>query len=81
MEWIFVGAIACGGLVWYLYRRSQEEASEEVEPQPDETEDLLVTGLLLGEIYNDDQDVSDDTDADGFDDGFGGGYDDGGGLE
>ena len=85
MEWIFVGAIGCVLLVWYLYRRSQNKTSKDTEPQPEEAgdgyEDLLLTGLMLSEIYDDDNDSSDDTDSDGYDDGFDGGYDDGGGLE
>lgn len=87
MEWIFVGAIGGGLLAWYLYRRFQDETPEDTEPQTNETEevdeyeDLLLTGLLLDEIYNDDQDSSDDADADRYDDGFNGGYDDGGTLE
>lgn len=87
MEWIFVGAIGGGLLAWYLYRRFQDETPEDTEPQTNETEevdeyeDLLLTGLLLDEIYDDDQDSSDDADADRYDDGFNGGYDDGGTLE
>ena len=85
---LFLGVIACVLLVWYLYQRSKnDDTSENTEPQPDDTanaddeyEDLLLTGIMLSEVYDDD-DSSDDTDADGYDDGFDGGYDDGGTLE
>ena len=85
---LFLGVIACVLLVWYLYQRSKNnDTSENTEPQPDDTanaddeyEDLLLTGIMLSEVYDDD-DASDDTDADGYDDGFDGGYDDGGTLE
>ena len=85
MNWgiglIFIAVIGCILLVWYLCRRSENETTEnEVEPTDDGYEDLLLTGLMLEEIYDDD-DVSDDTDSDGYDDGFDGGYDDGGTLE
>ena len=46
-----------------------------------EYEDLLLTGLMLGEVYDDDHDSSDDMDSDGSDDGFDGGYDDSSGFE
>ncbi len=85
MNWgiglIVISVIGCGLLVWYLCRRSENETSEnEVESTDDGYEDLLLTGLMLEEIYDDD-DSSDDTDSDSYDDGFGGGYDDGGTLE
>ena len=85
MNWgiglIFIAVIGCVLLVWYLCRRSENEISEnEVEPTDDGYEDLLLTGLMLEEIYDDD-DASDDTDSDSYDDGFDGGYDDGGTLE
>ena len=80
--WIFFGLIACGALVWYLYRRSQNETSEDTEHQPDDTdsyEDLLLTGVMLSEVYDDDDTSSDDTDADGYDSmDDGGGFDDSG---
>ena len=88
--WIFFGLIACGALVWYLYRRSQNETSEDTEQQTDEAdklgddeyEDLLLTGLVLNEVYNDDDDTSsDDMDADGYDSMDDGGGFDGGGFE
>ena len=84
MNWgiglIVISVIGCGLLVWYLCRRSENEISEnEVEPTDDGYEDLLLTGLMLEEIYDDD--ASDDTDSDSYDDGFDGGYDDGGTLE
>ena len=84
MNWgiglIFIAVIGCVLLVWYLCRRSENETSEnEVEPTDDGYEDLLLTGLMLEEIYDDD--ASDDTDADGYDDGFDGGYDDSSGFE
>jgi len=88
MNWgiiIFIGAIAVVLLVWYLYRRSQNDADDNTDEPIDnadaEYEDLLLTGLMLEEIYDDDQDSSDDQDSDGYDDGFDGGYDDGGTLE
>ena len=88
MNWgiiIFVGAIAVVLLVWYLYRRSQNDADDNTDEPIDnadaEYEDLLLTGLMLEEIYDDDNDSSDDQDSDGYDDGFDGGYDDSSGLE
>ena len=91
--WIFLGLTACGALVWYLYRRSQKDADKNRNDQTDDTdtvdsaddgyEDLLLTGVMLSEIYDDDN-ASDDADSDGFDSiddggGFdGGGFDDGG---
>lgn len=88
MEWIIVGAIGCVLLVWYLYRRSQNKTSENTEEPTDNADDgyeeLLLTGLMLGEVFDDDDAhhaESDDTDSDGFDDGFDGGYDNGGGFE
>ena len=86
MNWtiglIVITIVGCGLLVWYLYRRSKNETTEnEAEPTDDGYEDLLLTGLMLEEIYDDDQDASNDTDADGYDDGFDGGYDDSSGLE
>ena len=86
MNWgigfIFIAVIGCILLVWYLCRRSENETTEnEAEPTDDGCEDLLLTGLMLEEIYDDDNDSSDDTDSGGYDDGFDGGYDDGGTLE
>ena len=79
---VFIGVVGCVLLVWYLYRRSQNDADNNTDEAADDGyEDLLLTGLMLEEIHNDDQDPSDDMDSDGYDDGFGGGYDDGGGLE
>ncbi len=86
--WIFLGLIACGGLVWYLYRRSQKDADKNKKDQTDNTdtvdqaddgyEDLLLTGLMLNEIYDDDN-PSDDTGSDGLDSvDDGGGFDSGG---
>ena len=88
MNWgiiIFIGAIAVVLLVWYLYRRSQNDADDNTDEPIDnadaEYEDLLLTGIMLEEIYDDDQDSSDDQDSDDYDDGFDGGYDDGGTLQ
>ncbi len=88
MNWgiiIFIGAIAVVLLVWYLYRRSQNDADDNTDEPIDnadaEYEDLLLTGLVLEEIYDDDNDSSDDQDSDGYDDGFDSGYDDSSGLE
>ena len=91
MNWetglIFIGVFGCVLFVWYLYRRSQNEAPENAEEPTDNTddgyEDLLLTGLMLSEIYDDDAQTaeSDDVDSDGHDDGFDGGYDDSGTLE
>ena len=93
--WIFLGLIAGGGLVWYLYRRSQKDADKTKKDQTDNTdtvdqaddgyEDLLLTGLMLNEIYDDDN-PSDDTGSDRLDSvddggGFDGGGFDGGGFE
>ena len=77
---LFLGVIACLLLVWYLYQRSKNDnTSENTEPQPDDTanaddeyEDLLLTGIMLSEVYDDD-DSSDDVD-DSMDDS--GGFDD-----
>ena len=87
MNWgiiIFIGVVGCGLLVWYLYRRSENDADNNTEQSIDsadaEYEDLLLTGLVLEEVYDDDHDSSDDIDSDGSDDGFDGGYDDGGTL-
>ena len=74
---LFLGVIACVLLVWYLYQRSKnDDTSENTEPQPDDTanaddeyEDLLLTGIMLSEVYDDD-DSSDDVD-DSMDDGAG----------
>ena len=79
---LFLGVIACVLLVWYLYQRSKnDDTSENTEPQPDDTanaddeyEDLLLTGIMLSEVYDDD-DSSDDVD-DSMDDGAG--FDDSG---
>ena len=88
MNWgiiIFIGAIAVVLLVWYLYRRSQNDADDNTDEPiynaDAEYEDLLLTGLVLEEIYDDDNDSSDDQDSDDYDDGFDGGYDDGGTLQ
>lgn len=84
MNWgiglIFIGVIGCVLLVWYLCRCSEDETAESEEvPADDAYEDLLLTGLMLKEVYEDqDHESSDDMDADSYDDGFGGGYDDGG---
>ena len=88
MNWgiiIFIGVVGCVLLVWYLYQRSQNDAADNTEEPTDNNaddgyEDLLLTGLMLEEIYDDDNDSSDDMDSDGHD-GFDGGYDDGGTLE
>ncbi len=79
---LFLGGIACILLVWYLYRRSKNATPEEadtVDGADDDYEDLLLTGLMLNEVYDDDKDPdsSDDVDSGGFD----GGYDDPGGFE
>ena len=85
MGWVFMGAIACVLLVWYLYQRSQNETTEDTAPQPDEAvtedEDLLLTGIVLSEIYDDDGDSSDNVDSDEYDDALDDGYEDGGTLE
>ena len=90
---LFLGiTTACVLLVCYLYRRSKNDTSENTERQSDDAnsvdntddyEDLLLTGIMLGEVFNDD-DSSDDTDSGGFDSmDDGGGFDggDGGGFE
>ncbi|MYB94674.1 hypothetical protein F4054_16425 [Candidatus Poribacteria bacterium] len=82
---LFLAGIACVLLLWYLYRRSKNDTSQDTARQPDEAdtvnvdddyEDLLLTGLLLDEVYNDDDDSSDDMDTDGYD-----GMDDGAGFD
>ena len=93
--WIFLGLIACGALVWYLYQRSQKDTdknrndqaddTDTVDPADDGYEDLLLTGVMLSEIYDDDN-PSDDAGSDGLDSiddggGFDGGGFDGGGFE
>ena len=79
---LFLGVIACVLLVWYLYRCSKnDDTSKNTEPQPDdEYEDLLLTGVMLSEVYdNDDDDSSDDVDSDGYDSmDASGGFDDSG---
>ena len=86
---LFLGVIACVLLVWYLYQRSKnDDTSKNTEPQPDdannaddEYEDLLLTGVMLSEVYDDaDADASsDDMGSDGFDSmDDGGGFDDSG---
>ena len=83
--WLFLGIyFVAGGFIWYLYRRSKKKNdpandTDTVDPADEGSEDLLFTGLMLSDIYNDD-DLSDDKGADGFDsDGFDGG--DGGGFD
>ena len=83
--WLFLGVIACGLLVCYLYRRSQKEGNKNRKDQANDTdtvdhadddyEDMLLTGVMLSEIYNNDDGPSDDKGSDGFD-----GVDDGGGF-
>ena len=90
---LFLGVTtACVLLVWYLYRRSKNDTSENTERQSDDAdgvddtddyEDLLLTGLVLNEVFDDD-DSSADTDSGGFDSmDDGGGFDggDGGGFD
>ena len=86
--WLFLGVIACGLFVWYLYRRSQQNTDENRDDQTDDAdtvdgaddyEDLLLTGIMLSEVYDDDDDSSNDMDTDGYDSmDDGGGFDDGG---
>ena len=93
--WIFLGLIACGVLVWFLYRRSQKDADKNRKDQTDDTdtvdqvdgdyEDLLLTGVMLSEVYDDDN-PPDNADSDGLDSvddggGFDGGGFDGGGFD
>ena len=85
---LFLGVTACVLLVWYLYRRSKNGTSEDTKHESDDAdtvdgadddyEDLLLTGLVLNEVYDDDDSDADmDTDEyDSMDDG--GGFDDGG---
>ena len=91
--WLFLGIyFVAGGLIWYLYRRSKKNADKKrndpandtdtVGPADEGSEELLFTGLMLSDIYND-NDSSDDKGSDGFD---GGGFDggdggDGGGFD
>ena len=88
MVWIFIGGIACVLFGWYLYWRSRNDTSEDTdqttdaEANNDEFGDLLWTGVLLNEVYDDeDQKSSDDMASDDnnlMDDG---GFDDSGGFE
>ena len=93
--WIFLGLIAAGALVWYLYRRSEKDGDKKRKDQTDDMNtvdhvddgvgDLLLTGLMLNEIYDDDN-PPDDAGSDGFDSvddggGFDGGGFDGGGFD
>ncbi len=87
MGWIFIGVIACALFGWYLYHRSKNNGAEDTSQAEDVKdddgyEDLLLTGLMLGEIYDEeDHDSSDDMDAEDqslMDDG---GYDDSSGFE
>ena len=87
MGWVFIGVIACGLFGWYLYRRSKNDTSENTDQAEDVEgddgyEDLLLTSLMLSEVYDDDEhsDPSDDVDSDDYDMDDGG-FDDGGGLE
>ena len=91
--WLFLGIyFVAGGLIWYLYRRSKKNADKKrndpandtdtVDPADESSEELLFTGLMLSDIYND-NDSSDNKGSDGFD---GGGFDggdggDGGGFD
>ena len=89
--WLFLGVIACGLFVWYLYRRSQQNTDENRDDQTDDAdtvdgvdddyEDLLLTGIMLSEVYDDDDDSSNDMDTDGYDSMDDGGGFDGGGFE
>lgn len=90
MIWVFIGVVACGLLGWYLYQRSKNDTSEdtdlaaEVDDNSDDFEDLLLTGIVLGEVLDDDdenRDSSDDMDADDHDLMDDGGFDDGGSFE
>ena len=82
---IFIGVVVCVLLVWHLYRRSQNETPENAEEPTDNAdddyEDLLLTGLVLSEVYDDDDDSSDDMDSDGYDDMDDGGRFDDSGFE
>lgn len=89
MAWIFIGIIACALLGWYLYRRSKNDTAEDTDQDADaeanneEFEDLLWTGVLLSEVYDDDEDQnsSDDVDSDDHSLMDDGGFDDSGGFE
>lgn len=85
--WLFLGVITCGLLVWYLYQRSQQNTdgnrndqmddADTVDPD-DDYEDLLLTGLMLNEVYDDD-DADAEMDTDGYDSmDDSGGFDDSG---
>lgn len=92
--WLFLGIyFVAGGLIWYLYRRSKKNGDKKrndpandtatVDPADEGSEELLFTGLMLSDIYNNDNDSSDNKGSDGFD---GGGFDsgdsgDGGGFD
>lgn len=86
---LLIGIMGAAGFGWYLYRRSMENKSEDTnqasdsEENVDEYEDLLLTGLMLNEIYNEDEDQSssDDIDADDAELMDDGGFDDSGGFE
>ena len=85
---LFLGGIVCILIVWYLYQRSKNDTSEDTEHQADDAdtvdgadddyEDLLLTGLMLNEVYDDD-DADTDMETDGYDSmDDGGGFDDSG---
>ena len=84
MSWTLIGAIACVLFGWYLYRRSKNDTPEntdqaaDVEDGADDFEDLLLTGVLLSEVYDDDEAHDSSDDVDSMDDG---GFDDSGGVE
>ena len=89
MAWIFIFVTACLLLGLYLYRRSKNATTTEdtdqtadAETNDGEFEDLLWTGVLLNEIYGDDErrDPSDDIGSDDYDVDDGG-FDDGSGFE
>lgn len=81
MGWIFMGITACLLLGWYLSHRSKKNNTTEDTGMDADVEDLLWTGVLLSEIYDDDEhsDSSDDIGTDDYS-ADGGGFD-GGGFE
>ena len=81
---IVIGIVALVLFVWYLYRRSKQDTSGSTEPPLDDAnhvDDTLLTGVMLAETFDDDDEhheSSGDTDSGGYDGGDGGGFDGGG---
>ena len=86
---LLIGIMGTAWFAWYLYQRSKNETAEDTdqatdaEADDDGFEDLLLTGVMLNEMSDDDEDSdsSDDMDAEDHNLMSDGGFDDSGGLE